>query len=174
MSVFAKKLELLRSYLFAKDVPSGAALVIYPPEEELAFRAGYEEVLQELGARGIPIVVLDFRTLVFEALEERNLLERAFKLDAKGDANARKSLATIVQREVLGRIQRTAQESPGAVLLCKNTAALFPWISFSSILKTIEGRIDNPLIIPFPGIESGPSLHFMGVQNGYDYRAMRI
>jgi len=174
MSTALAKLQLLRSYLSGAEIPRGAMLVIYPPEEELAFRSGYEEIIQELQARDVPIGVLDFRTAVFDALENRKLLDRAFKLDAKGDPGARKSLATIVQKEVLDRIRYAAKDTPDSILLCKNTGALFPWVSFSSLLKAIEGDTENPLIIPFPGTESGPSLHFLAAKDGYDYRAMRI
>lgn len=174
MSTAEAKIQLLRSYLSGDDIPYGAILVIYPPEEELTFRSGYEEIIRELQARIVPFSVLDFRTTVFDALANRKLLDRAFKLDAKGDLGARKSLSTIVQKEVLERIRTAAEDSPNSILLCKNTGALFPWVSFSSLLKAIEGKTENPLIIPFPGTESGPSLHFLAAKDGYDYRAMRV
>lgn len=174
MSLVNDKLNLLRSHLLTGAHTGGALLVIYPPEEELTFREGYEEVIQELEAQGTSIYVLDLRTLVFEALEERNLLEKAFKLDAEGSPDARRSLASLVQRESLARIRRAAEENPHAILLCKHCAALFPWISYSALLEAIEGKITNTLVIPFPGIENGPALHFLGVKDGYNYRAARI
>ncbi|GAP09968.1 hypothetical protein BECAL_01122 [Bellilinea caldifistulae] len=174
MSLINDKLNLLRSQLLTGAHAGGALLVIYPPEEELSFRAGYEEVIQELKAQGVQIAVLDFRTLVFDSLKERNLLERAFKLDAEGSPDARRSLASLVQREAVAKIQQAAKGNPNVILLCKHTAALFPWISYSALLEAIEGKITNTLVIPFPGTENGPALHFLGVKDGYNYRAARI
>jgi hypothetical protein len=148
--------------------------VIYPPEEELSFREGYDEVILELEAQGASTIVLDFRTLVFDALNERNLLEKVFKLDAEGSPDARRSLASLVQKEAFARIQKAAKENSHSILLCKHTAALFPWISYSALLEAIEGKFTNTLVIPFPGIENGPALHFLGVKDGYNYRAARI
>lgn len=174
MSLINDKLNLLRSQVLTGAHTGGALLVIYPPEEELSYREGYDEVILELEARGASTVVLNFRTLVFEALKERNLLEKAFKLDAEGSPDARRSLASLVQKEAFSRIQQAAKENPNSTLLCKHTAALFPWISYSALLETIEGKITNTLVIPFPGTENGPALHFLGVKDGYNYRAARI
>lgn len=174
MTLVSNKLNLLRSQLLTGAHAGGALLVIYPPEEELSFRDGYEEVIRELEAQGASILVLDFRTMVFDTLKERNLLEKAFKLDAEGSPDARRSLASLVQKEALARIQQAAKENPNAILLCKRTAALFPWISYSALLEAIEGKITNTLVIPFPGIENGPALHFLRVKDGYNYRAARI
>lgn len=174
MSLINDKLNLLRSRLLTGAHAGGALLVIYPPEEELSFREGYEEVIQELQAQGVQIAVLDFQTLVFDSLKERNILEKAFQLDAEGAPDARRSLASLVQREALAKIQQAAKENPNAILLCKHTAALFPWISYSALLEAIEGKITNTLVIPFPGTEDGPALHFLGVKDGYNYRAARI
>ena len=174
MNLINDKLNLLRSQLLTRAHAGGALLVIYPPEEELSFREGYEEVIQELQAQGVEIAVLDFRTLVFDSLNERDLLEKAFKLDAEGSPDARRSLASLVQREALVRIQQAAQANPQAILLCKHPAALFPWISYSALLEAIKGKVTNTLVIPFPGTESGPALHFLGVKDGYNYRAARI
>ena len=174
MSLINDKLNLLRSQLLTGAHAGGALLVIYPPEEELSFREGYEEVIQELQVQGFEIAVLDFRTLVFDSLKDRNLLEKAFKLDAEGSPDARRSLARLVQREALANIRRAVEEHPHAILLCKHTAALFPWISYSALLEAIEGKITNTLVIPFPGTENGPALHFLGVKDGYNYRAARI
>jgi len=174
MSIASEKLNLLRGQLFRSDPPSGALLVVYPPEEELSFRDGYEEFIQELQARENKVIVLDFRTLVFNALQARNLLKKVLMLDAQDNPDTRKSLVSMVQKETEARILQAAEESPDAILVCKQTASLFPWVSFSEVLKAVEGEIQNTLVIPFPGTESGPSLHFLAAKNGYDYRATRI
>ena len=140
MSVANVKLDLLRGLLMQCIPPSGALLVIYPPEEELTFREGYDEVIWELEARKIEINVLDFRTLIFDALASRGKLESVLEHDAKGDPNTYKSLAKMAQKETETAIFDAAQETPGAILLCKHTSSLFPWVSFAEVLKRTEGK----------------------------------
>lgn len=174
MSVSAEKLKLLRGYLLAHEQPSGAHLVIYPPEEELAFRAGYQEIIQEISAHGISHHVIDLRTLVFEVLEERQLLNKAFAGDAEGSADIYRNMAHMVQKEILKRIRTAAAQHPGAILFCQFPAALFPWVSYAELLEAIENKMDQFLVLPFPGRENGPVLHFLGAKDGYNYRAGRI
>jgi hypothetical protein len=174
MSGSIEKLKLLRGYLLADEYPSGAYLLVYPPEEELAFRAGYQETIQEIQARNIPHCIIDLRTLVFDVLESRNLLEKAFTMDAGGSQDIHRSLAHIVQNELLKKIQTAATEYPDAILFCQSTAALFPWVSYAELLGAVENKLDQFLVIPFPGKENGPVLHFLGVKDGYNYRAGRI
>lgn len=174
MSAVSKKLELLREHLHSPVSKGGALLVVYPAEEELFFISGLDDILKELRAKSIPVRTIDLRTLVFEALEERNLLQKAFQLDAANSRDLRQNLAGIVQKEAVSRVMAASQESPEAILCLLHTASLFPWISYSSLLEEVETKISNLLIVPFPGAESGPELHFMGVRDGYNYRAARI
>jgi hypothetical protein len=152
----------------------GALLVVYPPEEELVFRAGYEEIIQELRAKGRALSVVDFRPLLFEVLEAKGLLQKAFELDAAGSREAQRNLAGMVQREALRRVQTAAEQTPNSLLCCAHTAALHPWMSYSAFLEETENTVSNTLVIPFPGTENGPVLHFLGVKDGYNYRAARI
>jgi hypothetical protein len=55
MSIASEKLEALRAELLSDQRKGGALLVIYPPEEELTFRAGYGDVIQELRSNRIEI-----------------------------------------------------------------------------------------------------------------------
>lgn len=174
MSVVDEKLQALRAALFSDQRKGGALLVVYPPAEEREFRRKYDEVVQELGVRAVATEVVDFRLLVFEALDGAGLLERAFELDARGDRDAARSLASLVQEEAERRVLEAAKRSPNAIILCANTAALFPWMSYSALLEAVENVVKNTLVIPFPGTESGPALHFLGVKDGYNYRAARI
>jgi hypothetical protein len=168
------KLQSLRAALFSDQRKGGALLLVYPPSDEREFRRKYDEVIQELAVRNIETAVVDFRLLVFESLEARGLLEKAFKLDAEGDRGAAQTLARITQKEAEARVLKAAEQSPQAVILCKNTAALFPWMSYSALLERVENVVKNTLVIPFPGTEAGPALHFLGVKDGYNYRAARI
>lgn len=174
MSISRDRLGALRTRLLEGQHSQGAILVVYPPEEELDFRQGYLDVIKELEAHGVDVVTIDLRTLPFEILAARGLLEKAFKLDAQGARDARQNLAGMVQRECGQRVRQAAADSPGAVLCCLHTSALYPWISYSALLEEIENVVPNTLIIPFPGSEDGPALHFLGAADGYNYRASRV
>jgi len=47
-------------------------------------------------------------------------------------------------------------------------------VSYSAVLEEIENDVANPVVLPFPGSEEGPMLHFLGEKDGYNYRATRI
>lgn len=178
MSIVTDKLHALRQRLLTPNHKGGAVLVVYPPELELDFRTGYAEVMSEVQAGGLPLHCLDFRTIVFDTLHKRGLLEKTFRQDVSDKPNERaslrQSLASLLQREVLGQLQAAATAHPNAILFCANTAALYPWVSYSALLESIENAITNPLVLPFPGREDGPALHFLGTKDGYNYRATRI
>ena len=174
MNGLATKLEALRERVLLGSNQDGALLVLYDPSDELAFRQGYGEIIQEAKARkGAPVEV-DFRTLPFDALDQRGLLEKAFVLDAQCSRDAHQSLARMVQEAARRRIEEASHENPNAVICCHSTASLFPWVSYSSLLESLESSVTNTLILPFPGEESGSALHFLSAKDGYNYRASRI
>ncbi len=174
MSLTQQKLEELRARLLTPDRKGGALLVIYPPEDELLFRAGYADILQELQANRIDVTVLDLRTQVFELLEQRRLLGKAFQADATGERDFYANLAGMVQRYIIELVRTAAEQSPQAILCCLHPAALYPWVSYSDLLEKIEIDVHNVLVLPFPGFEQGQALHFLNAKDGYNYRAARI
>ncbi len=174
MSITTQKLEELRARLLTPDRKGGALLVIYPPEEELLFRAGYAEIRQELQANRIEVKPLDLRTQVFELLEKRRKLDLAFQNDANGNGDFYANLAGMVQRHATELVRTAAAQSPQAILCGLHPAALYPWMSYSSLLEEIEGEVENTLVLPFPGFEQGQALHFLNAKDGYNYRAARI
>lgn len=174
MSVSRERLGALRVRLLEGQRPQGAILVVYPPEEELDFRQGFLDVIKELEAHGVEVAQIDLRTLPFDVLSAKGLLDKAFKLDAQGTRDARQNLSGMVQRECGQQVRKAAANSPGAVLCCLHTSALYPWVSYSALLEEIENVVPNTLIIPFPGAEDGPALRFLGAADGYNYRASRV
>ena len=145
MSINLQKLGTLRDRLFASDPKGGALLLVYPPEDELIFLSGYDEIIKELQVKGVSHNILNFRTLVFEVLESKGLLQKAFQLDAAGSRDIRQNLAGMIQREVLNRLMAAAKQAHDAVICCFHTASLFPWISYSSLLEETENKIQNTL-----------------------------
>ncbi len=168
------KFAELRARLIKPGCHQGALLAIYPPEDEHAFRRQYALLTKELAAKGVPHVCLPLRRLAFEHLERRGLLEKTFRLEFGDPAGQRQSLAGMLHRELVARLRSTAEAHPGAIVLLQQTAALYPWVSYSAVLEEIETDIDNAVVVPFPGTEDGPLLHFLGAKDGYNYRATRV
>ncbi|MFC2108255.1 BREX protein BrxB domain-containing protein [Candidatus Bipolaricaulota bacterium] len=174
MTELSTKLAILRERVLSHRNHEGALLIVYDPADELTFREDYAEIIQEAKARGVPVAEVDLRMLPFDVLARRDLLERAFLLDAKASRDAHQSLARMVQEGTKDRIAEVSHDHPDDIIFCHATAALFPWISYSSLLESIEATVPNTLILPFPGDESGSALHFLSAKDGYNYRATRI
>lgn len=174
MTELKEKLQRLREKIALDGSSTGPLLIVYPPEHEVDFAAGYEEVIKEQEAAQREVSVVPLRLLLFEVLEKRNLLQRTFEVDAKGSKDLHPNLANIVHKEVVARILQAACEDPDAVVFLTGTGALFPWISYSSVIEEVEAVVANTIVTPFPGTENGPELHFMGAKDGYNYRATRI
>ena len=168
------KLDVLRERILACRSQDGALLVVYSPTDELSFRQRYAEIIQEARGHEVSLVELDFRTLPFEVLQAKSLLEKAFTLDANGSRDAHQSLARMVQGNATAHVVEAGKKHSASIICCHSPASLFPWISYSSLLEAVEASITNTLVLPFPGEESGSALHFLSAKDGYNYRATRI
>lgn len=170
-----EKLQILRDRVLKDPGGTGALLVVYPPEDELEFRQRYSDLIREWRAANIDCVELDLSPLPFEVLGERQDLTRLFRLDANPEkAKLQQEIARLVEERLVEDVTRTASEHPGKIVCLQRTAALYPWASYSYLLERCENNIDNTVIIPFPGTENGPELHFLGAKDGYNYRATRV
>ena len=174
MTSLEEKLQRLRDRLGTVGAATGPLLVVYPPESELDFSSGYGEVLKERRARRQPMEELDLRPFVFDLLDSRRLLDKTFALDVEGGSRLHGDLANMIHKELVRRLIGLGDNDPAAVIFLRDTSALFPWVSYSGIIEEVESVINNTIVIPFPGTERGPELHFMGAKDGYNYRAARI
>jgi hypothetical protein len=171
---FDAKFAELRVRLIDPGDHRGALLIVYDPAEEHAFRRRYELFARELSAKRIDHVLLPLNRLPFEALEQRGLLEKAFRLEFSDPLGMRQSLASLLHREVIRVIRGAAEKHAECPILLQRTASLFPWVSYSAVLSELENELSNALVVPFPGSEHGPLLRFLGEKDGYNYRATRI
>ncbi len=174
MTSLEEKLQRLRDRLDSEGAESGPLLVVYPPKSELDFSSGYSEVVKERRARRRPMEELDLRPFVFELLNSRRLLDQTFVLDVEGGPHLHRNLASMIHGELVRRLIKLGEKDPAVVIFLRDTSALFPWVSYSGIIEEVEAVIKNTIVIPFPGTERGPELHFMGAKDGYNYRAARI
>lgn len=171
---FDAKFAELRARLIDPGGHRGALLFVYDPSEEHTFRKRYELLKKELAAKKVDHVPLPLTRLPFDVLSQRGLLEKAFRLEFTDPAGLRQNLSGLFHRELVGRIRHEADARSGCAILLERTAALFPWVSYSAIFDEIENDVVNAVVVPFPGFEEGPMLHFLGEKDGYNYRATRI
>lgn len=173
MSV-TEKIEQLRRFVQGGGPRAGAVLVVYSPDEELDFRQRYSVLIREWRAANIACVEFDLASLPFEVMKEHVSLEKLFKLDVDPRKQLQQDIATLVEPELVERVSQLAQAHPDGVICLRRPAALYPWVSYSYLLERCENEVANTIIIPFPGDEQGPELHFLGAKDGYNYRAARL
>ncbi len=154
--------------------PDRVLLMTYEPELEPDFRLALGECLRALSVRGIANAVVDLRLLPYEVLDDKGLLNKAFELQARQPDRFQQDLARRLEPVVVSRIvQQASALGPGLIVL-GHSAALFPWVSYSSVMKLLPSGLPSLILVPFPGTEEGASLHFMGRRNGFDYMARRV
>jgi len=171
---FDDVLEMTLDVTSGVTVPDRALLMVYEPELEQDFRQALGECLQTLSLRGIPNAVVDLRLLPYEVLEARGLLAKSFELQAKQPDRFQQDLARRMEPAVVSRVVERSESLGPGLLVLGHTAALFPWVSYSSVMKLLPPGLPSLILVPFAGTEEGASLHFMGRRNGFDYMARRV
>lgn len=160
-----------------EDPPSAsdrAMLLVYEPARERELRAALDHLATALSAAGIPHACVDLSKLPFQVMADRDLLPQACELDAMRPSAFRSDLSRRLEEAVLSLMAAQAEQlGPGVVVLTR-TSALYPWVSFASVLKRIPAGTRTRFLVPFPGTETGSSLHFLGRRNGFDYLARRV
>jgi len=151
-----------------------ALLLVYEPELEHDFRKALDAFQQTLDVRDIPFLGLDLRTAPYQVLAERDLLDKSYHLEATRPKAFQTDLARRLQPPLVQRIADRSQELGRGVLILRHTAAVFPWVSFATVLKALPAGLPSHILVPFPGTDTGASLHFMGRRNGFDYLARRV
>ncbi len=157
--------------------PSGqrrCLLLVYPPDDEHDLRKRLEQFISSLALNEMPSEVFDLALLPFEILDERGLLDKAFALEVKDPQAFRTDMAGRLEPRLIEEISRRSEALGEGLLILSRPAALFPWISFSNVLKQLPSGLPSHILLPFPGTESSASLHFLGRRNGFDYLARRV
>ena len=149
-----------------------ALLFVYEPELEADFRRGVENLRRSLELQGVPHEVLDLTTLPYEVLG--SLLDKSFEFDAVRPKVFRSDLARRLEPRLVDLIVERSRALGRGLLILQHTAALFPWVSYAAVLKALPTGLPSYILIPFPGTDTGASLHFMGKRNGFDYLARRV
>lgn len=148
-------------------------LLLYPPEEELAFRELLNEWLLHISVQQIPHRVLDLATLPFEFLESRGQLERSFRMEFENWSGLRQHLGRL-NGFLKERVLAVGTELGWGNIVLKSTASLYPWVSYAALLEQIPTGFPCRVVIPFPGTAQEGKLHFLDRKTGYNYLARRV
>lgn len=172
-----ERLNTAADIVASNDSPSvaeRALLLVYSPDDEAAYRCAEEAFLVGLEAREVPHAVVDLRTMPFDVLDRKGLLSQAPKLDAAQPGRFRRDLAGRLEKELIGGLQEAARTLGSGLLILRNTAAVFPWVSFANVLRHLSTDLGTWILVPFPGTGTASTLHFMGRRDGFDYMARRV
>jgi hypothetical protein len=151
-----------------------AIRLVYDPELDGGMAGELHAFTQALGLAGVPFCTLDLTTLRFEVLNERGLLARSYGLDvAKPDA-FRRDMARRLGARLIALIVETASALAEGTIVLQHAAALFPWVSYSSVLRSLPSDMPCVVLVPIPGTETATSLSFFGRRDGFDYIARRV
>ena len=153
----------------------------YPPEDELQLRKHLVFLTDRIGKQHshINIIHVELFSVMIRYLKERNLLDKAFEMEAqKGSEALWKALSASVRPERLVKTVFANQFdfSQCDLILMSGVGNVWPWIRAHSLLNNLQQVTgDTPLVLFYPGAYDGQSLHLFGKLGGDNYyRAFRL
>lgn len=183
-----ERLNQITDRLQDKDVLSGAGLgneigfyiFDYPPEDEVEVRAQIRFVIEFLAKKrpDLKIAHVNLFELIIGYLKERNLLDRAIKLQRdKGDADLYKALKGPLHEEKIAKALISAADPQAhAMILLSGIGSAWPLIRSHTLLNALHPLMaGKPLIVFYPGSYDGQGLRlFNRLSDRNYYRAFRL
>lgn len=183
-----ERLNQIADRLQDKDVLSGAGLgneigfyiFDYPPEDELEVRQHVQFVTDLLAKKraDLKIAHINLFELIIGILKERNLLERALKLQReKGDAELYKALKGPLHEEKIAKALISAADPQAhAMTLLSGIGSAWPLIRSHTLLNALHPLMGGkPLVVFYPGSYDGQGLRlFDRLSDRNYYRAFRL
>ncbi len=171
-----------------KDVLSGAGLgneigfyiFDYPAEDELEVREHIKFVLEHLAKKrpDLKIAQVNLFELIISYLKERNLLDRALKLQKeKGDAELFKALKGPLHEEKIAKaLVAAADPQDYDMILLSGVGSAWPLIRSHTLLNAMHPLMaGKPLVVFYPGKYDGQGLRlFDRLSDRNYYRAFRL
>lgn len=171
-----------------KDVLSGAGLgneigfyiFDYPAEDELEVREHIKFVLEHLAKKrpDLKIAQVNLFELIISYLKERNLLDRALKLQKeKGDAELFKALKGPLHEEKIAKaLVAAADPQDYDMILLSGVGSAWPLIRSHTLLNAMHPLMaGKPLVVFYPGKYDGQGLRlFDRLTDRNYYRAFRL
>lgn len=153
----------------------------YPPEHEMAMRDWLDQVIEPALRKQVPAIrhqTVDLFQTVIALLQERNLLEKAYAMQAgKGDAALLSSLRSVLKEDRLAeRIAAQCDVAQLDLLIVKGVGAVYPLLRTHTLLSALHPHMrDTPLLMLYPGSYDGQRLRlFNTLADDHYYRAFRL
>lgn len=152
----------------------------YPPEEELRIREHIQFLLVHIPKRkpGLQAKHVNLFDLVIDDLKQRNLLERAFKMQKeKGDDALKKALCSPLRSERLVQIFAEAtQPQDKDLVLLSGIGSVWPLVRAHNLLNNLQVVMgQTPLVMFYPGRYDGQVLRLFGkIESVNYYRAFKL
>lgn len=153
----------------------------YPPEREMDVRNFLSGTVFSALTKHVPPIkaaTVDLLSLVTELLEERNLLDKAMKMQtSKGNDSTLAALRSVLKEDKLA--QKIASQHDIAsldLMILTGVGAVYPMLRTHTLLSALHPVMgDTPLLMFFPGKYDGHSLRlFNTLAEDHYYRAFRL
>ncbi len=188
MSTIFKRLERLSERIHEQKFLEGKGLgneigfhiFDYDPEDELIVRRHIETIMKQNVHDDFTIQRFDLYEIMMEILNEKNYLDKTFKMEEKKGSERivepiRRTLR-INQKDdlIVSYIQERVQEN--AVVFLTGVGKAWPIIRSHTVLNSLHAVIETvPLVMFFPGTYDGQSLVlFKEFKDDNYYRAFQI
>jgi hypothetical protein len=145
----------------------------YDPEHEPLVQQHIERLQVQLAHSTNPVKVVEINLYqtILEILEGRQVLQKAFDLEAtKGSATLSKTLSPLVRpAQVVDYIQKKLNLDEQLVLLT-GIGASWPLLRSHTILNNLHPVLDRtPLVMFFPGLYDGQELRLFNIFKDDNY-----
>jgi hypothetical protein len=172
-----KSPRLLNNRGIGKEI--GYYIFDYEPEQEPLVQQFMPKLKTKLAAPpdSLNVLELNLYQLILTLLESRQLLQKAFDLEAnKGNATLAKTIKPIIRPEkIVEQISQTVQGNEDLILIT-GVGASWPILRSHSVLNNLHPVLDEtPVVMFFPGSYDGHELRlFNTLKDDNYYRAFPL
>lgn len=151
----------------------------YDPEHEPIVQQYIAGLQQKMTSSAAPLkmIEVDLYRLILKVLEDRNLLQKAFELEAnKGNEVLAKTIKPMVRPEKAVEQVQTMIKGDEDLILITGVGASWPILRSHTILNNLHPVLDEtPVVMFFPGSYDGQELRlFNTLKDDNYYRAFPL
>ncbi len=169
-------------FLAGKGIGNEIAFHIfdYPPEDELKVRDHIRFLLEHIQMQkpGLRVKHINLFDFVLEYLKNRNLLDRAFKMQQeKGNEALKKALeGPLHENKIAPIFAQEVQPDQQDLVIISGVGSVYPLLRSHTLLNNLHSVMGRtPLVMFYPGRYDGQSLRLFGkLKNVNYYRAFRL
>ncbi len=155
-------------------------LLIYDPVEERRCNEEQAHLRVKLEDASLHVRAISVRTFVFDHYAEIGLLDAMFEKEQHQPESVYRDIAKHYRPTLVRHIIGVAESLPveDTIIFLTDVAHLYPFVRVANLLEDLENRIQQPLVVFYPGEELDGELRFLGLENAdgphTKYRARRI